>query len=138
LSAEMKKKLRNIAEGIRCVVRGMQGLPIEEDAFSGLLDVKDIRERTRVDIQNIFSHSYMRLLANYGGDEWGIMEDVAEMEDHYFIAEDGEQRKEAILMTKAKTEVRLPDQPISIQKVETKPSEKTEKKGFLRRGKKQD
>lgn len=126
----MKKKLRNIAEGLRYVVRGMQGLSLDEDAFLGLLDVKDIRERTRIDVQNIFSHSYMRLLADYGGDEWEIMKDVAEMEDHYFIAEDGEQRKEAILMTKAKTEVRLQDQPISIQKVETKPKEEGKKKHF--------
>jgi len=45
----------------------------------------------------------MRLLSDLGGDEWEIMLKMANMEDPYFISLDGEQRKEAILMTRART-----------------------------------
>ena len=119
---------------ISMLIRAAKGLPLEEDLFSGLLNVKDIRERTRISSPELYAHSYMRLLKNVGGDEWQIMEDVANMEDHYYISLDGEQRKEAILMTKAKTELQVA-QPLAIQMPETKPLEKPkeEKKGIFHR-----
>lgn len=131
------KDIRQVAEAIRALMRARQGLSIDEPSFSGLLDIKDIRERTRVNVYEVYGHSYMRLLEDVGGDEWEIMGKVADMEDHYLISKDGEQRREAIMMTKAKTEVRMLDQPLTLQKVDTsKPLEKEEKKGFWRRGKK--
>lgn len=129
---KFKKNMHDLGEGIRALIRGRQGLSIDEPSFSGLLDIKDIRERTRVNAHEVYAHSYMRLLAQVGGNEWGIMKNVADMEDHYLISLDGEQRKEAILMTKAKTEVTVQEQPLTVQKVDTtKPAK--EKKGILGR-----
>jgi len=131
------KKIKDIAEGLRAIVRGYQGLPIDEDKFSGLLDIKDIRERTRLNTRQIFGHSYMRLLHAVGGEEWEIMRDTANMQDHYFISKDGEQRKEAILLTRAKSEVRLSTgEPLTIPPVETKPPPPEKKKHFWNRSKK--
>ena len=64
------------------------------------------------------------------------MKDVAKMKDVYSIAKDGEQRKEAILMQRAKSEVALVpsgQQVLGLPQVETKAKE--EKKGFLGRKK---
>ena len=88
---------------IRKIMRAKQGLPPEDDIFSGLIHIDDVRERTRLDEYNVYSHAYMRLLSDVGGDEWEIMKKMADMEDPYFISLDGEQRKEAILMKRANT-----------------------------------
>jgi hypothetical protein len=50
----------------------------------------------------------MKMLAKYGGEEWKIMEEWADMEEHLFISENGEERREAILMTRAKVESTSP------------------------------
>lgn len=131
----MKEKLdeiKELAEGIRALVRGAQGLSIEDDKFSGLLDIKDIRERTRLNSHQIRGHAYMRLLRDIGGSEWEIMKKRPDMGDHYFIAKDGEQRKEAILLTRAKSEVRLGSEPLSIPPVETKPQSDKKKHWWSR------
>lgn len=112
--------LEKIADPIRRIVRAAKGLPLDDDVYSGLIDVKDIKERTRVSTHNIYRHTYMRTLALEGGtEEWRILKDLAEMEDHYFISEEGEQRKEAILMKRMTTDVTV--QPVAIPQVETRP-----------------
>ncbi len=136
---QIKAKFKVLEETVPPFVlklkRAMLGQSLEEDIYSGLLNVKDIRERTRLSEHDIYGHSMMRLLAaNY--EEMGIWRDIAEMEDPYFISFEGEQRKEAILMQRAKTQMPIMGQPLSVQlpEVETKPQEqKPEKKGFLRR-----
>ena len=117
---DFEKRMHKIGSGLKNLFRGMQGLPPEgDDMFSGMIEVKDIRERTRVTTHEAYAHAYMRILKDKGGEEWAIMEDIAQQEDKYFIAIDGEQRKEAILMQRAKTEVRLPGQPLALQPVDT-------------------
>ncbi len=95
--------LGQVVDLIRKIKRASQGLPAEDDIFSGLIHIDDIRERTRLPEHDVAGHSYMRLLSDIGGDEWAIMAQIAEMEDPYFISLDGEQRKEAILMKRANT-----------------------------------
>lgn len=129
--------INQIAEPLKRLKRAMQGLPIEDDVFSGLLNVKDVRERARLSQAQIYANGYRRLVSKYGGREFKIMKDVAVMKDVYSICKDGEQRKEAILMQKAKTEVSVvPSGPqvLGLPEVQTKPKE--EKKGWFR-GKKE-
>jgi hypothetical protein len=95
-------ELKELADVIRVVQRAVKGMGAEEDVFQGLINVKDIRERTRLDEAGILSHSAMRIASN----EWPELSTflkIAEMEDPYFISEDGEGRKEGILLQQAKT-----------------------------------
>jgi hypothetical protein len=125
-----EKSLDNIIDLIRKIIRAKQGLPTEDDIFSGLIQIKDIRERTRLQEHDVYGHSYMRLLSDLGGDEWEIMLKMANMEDPYFISLDGEQRKEAILMTRARTtsdmqnlNINLPvTNPTAIQEQQPRPA----------------
>lgn len=136
-SKGITKRLGDFAESLRKIKRGMQGLPIkEEDIFSGLINVKDLRERTRVSEIQIWSHSYMRIMADLYPDVFKIFKEIAEMEDTYYIAEDGEQRKEAILMQKVKStlQVQAMGEALQLPKVETKPPEEPKKRGIFRRG----
>lgn len=118
------------------LVRAARGQPLDEDIFSGLINVKDPRERTRLSQLEVYAHSAMQLIAGWYPEEMGFWKEIAEMEDVYFISQDGEQRKEAILMQRARTQVQLaPQQPLAVQvpEVKTKPEETKEKKGLFRR-----
>jgi len=133
---KLKERGKALGEFLRALKRGMQGLPIDEDQYSGLLNVKDSRERTRLSEHDVYGHSLMELVANHY-DELKIWGEIAKEEDIYFIPLEGEQRKEAILMQRARAEVTMAGQPLTVQmpKVETKPPEeaKPEKKGILHR-----
>ncbi len=111
------------------------GQPIDDDVFSGLLNIKDTRERTRLNEHDVLGHSAMRIMADNWPVEMGIWDQIADMEDVYFIAKDGEQRKEAILMTRAKVEQTSP-LTVQMPSINTKPEEppKPEKKGFFHKG----
>lgn len=98
------KELKQLAEILRLVQRAMKGLASEDDNFLGLIDVKDIRERTRLDETALLSHSAMRLASEIYP-EFKLFNAIAEMEDPYYISEDGEGRKEAILQTQAKAKL---------------------------------
>jgi hypothetical protein len=132
----LREKGRAIGEYLRSLKRGYQGQPIDEDQFSGLIDIKDIRERTRLYEHDVYGHSLMRLLAAHY-EELKILGEIADMEDRYFLSLEGESRKEAILMQRARAEVAAAGQPLTIQmpRVETKPPEeaKQEKKGIFHR-----
>lgn len=129
MSDQFKEKILELAEAIRRFKRAMQGLPLDDDVFSGLLNVKDERERTRLSEHDVYGHSYMRILAEMQGDEWEILKKIAEQEDIYFISLEGEQRKEAILMQRAKAEILMPSETLKVPQVETKPQEQQQKKG---------
>ena len=126
-----KKTITLIAK----LIRAKMGLPLTDEVFSGLINVKDIRERTRLIEQQIYEHSYMRELAIAYPDLFNLYWDVADMEDTYFISKDGEGRKEAILMQQARTQAQMP-LAIALPQVQTQPL-KEEKKGFFSRGKKE-
>lgn len=106
VKATFEEKMLKLGKGLKNLMRGMQGLPPEgEDQFSGMINVKDIRERTRLNLHQIYSHAYMRLAGAFYPD---IMKDwvtVAEEEEHLFISQDGEQRKEAIMYKQPRIEV---------------------------------
>jgi len=95
-------EIKEYAEIIRIVQRAAKGLSPEDDVFQGLINVKDIKERTRLDENALLSHSAMRL----AGEQWPelkLFQEIAEMEDPYFISLEGEGRKEGILLQQAKT-----------------------------------
>jgi hypothetical protein len=123
---------RQVAEALKWIQRAIQGLDLEEDKFQGMMNVKDIRERTRIAIGGIRRHVYFRILAQEGArlakgglNPDDIFADVAEQEDVYFIAKDGEQRKEYILLKRSEPS-QVPQNTISIGNiptVETHPEE---------------
>ena len=133
---------RQVAEALKWIQRAIQGLDLEEDKFQGMMNVKDIRERTRIAVKGIRRHVYFRVLgaegirlAKGGLNPYDILIDVADEEDTYLIAKDGEQRKEAILLKRTEAS-QMPQNTISIgniPNVETRPEEP--KKGFWHRGK---
>ena len=129
------EKLKDLPEFIRRLKRGIMGQPIDDDVFSGLLNIKDTRERTRLNEHDVLGHSAMRIMADNWPVEMGIWDQIADMEDVYFIAKDGEQRKEAILMTRAKVEPQGSPLTVALPAINTKPEEqpKQEKKGFFHR-----
>jgi len=144
LSSNGEDRSIKLAKKIRRFVRVSQGLSEEDDAFNGLIHIGDVRERTRISLRNIYSHNYMRLLAKEGGDEWEIWKKVADGEDTYYIAEEGEQRKEAILMkqTSSQQPTVAINQPLSLPQVETnrplgEPQQTQEKSHWYNRRKKQ-
>jgi hypothetical protein len=95
------RETSELADLIRKLIRASQGLPEEDSDYSGLINVEDIRERTRLDKTTLISHSAMRLAANtFKGLE--LLKEIAEMEDPYFISEEGLGRIEAIQQQQAK------------------------------------
>jgi len=97
-----EQEIKQLAEVIRIVQRAVKGLSPDDDVFQGLINVKDIKERTRLDENGLLSHSAMRL-AGVQWPELDLFREIAEMEDPYFISLDGEGRKEGILLQQAKT-----------------------------------
>jgi hypothetical protein len=102
--AQSNDEMRQLADIIRIIQRAMKGLDPEDDVFMGLINPKDIRERTRLEETGLLSHSAMRVAASYFP-EFSMFEKIADMEDPYYISQDGEGRKEAILTVQAKTKM---------------------------------
>jgi hypothetical protein len=136
-------KKESIADKIRSYVRAMQGLPSEDEAtIFKLMNVKDIRERTRIEPQLILLHSYCRLLAKYGGDEYDIFDELANQLDHYNISREGKNWDAAILMTRQQTEPQQPSQVVTVGNVPqiqgmNEAEQQQQKRPFWSRGKKQ-
>lgn len=102
---DFKAKMKEIGQGIKYVIRGAQGLPPEEDHFAGMIDVKNLKERTRLNLHQVYAHAYMYECSAFYPKLMKDWETVAETEEHLLIALDGEQRKEAILYKQPRTEV---------------------------------
>lgn len=102
------KDLDAFIDSIRKLKRAIRGESLEEDAFNQLINVADIKERTRIKKRDIRVHTYLRMLAKEGGESFNICKEVADMLDTYAIAEDGEQRREAILMIRQKLAAQQP------------------------------
>lgn len=114
------------------LIRALNGQPPTDERYPLLIDVEDIRERTRLDSPALFAHAYMRLVARSGG-PYEIFDKMADLEDHYFISLDGESRKEAILMNKARQSTEL--QPVMIPPVDTSGMNQPKKKHWWNRNK---
>jgi hypothetical protein len=101
-SQDPYKEMAKMAEIIRIIQRAMKGLSPDDDVFQGLINAKDIRERTRLDETALLSHAAMRTAAS----NFPMMEmfgEIADMEDPYYISQDGLGRSEAIVLQQAKT-----------------------------------
>jgi hypothetical protein len=101
---EPLEEMKQLAEIIRIIQRAVKGLDPDDDVFLGLIDPKNITERTRLEETALLSHSAMRIAKKYYP-EFYMFGDIADIEDHYYISEDGEGRKEAILTVQAKTKM---------------------------------
>lgn len=121
---EIKKWITELAEPLKKLKRAMAGQQIEDPVK--LTEWSNLNERARLTQYQIDAIAFRRLVAQYGGREWAIMDDVANWKEHLSITKDGEQRREEILMTKARTEIpsTITSQTISVPTVETKPPEK--------------
>lgn len=135
-SQDQLKRLRPIAELIRQLWRAAHGMDIDaKDILSFLVNAEDVRERTRLKEHDVYGHSAMEFLADIYPDEFGFMVDLAKLENIYFIPLDGEQRKEMILMQRAKVQESMPQQQsLTVQMPTTTPEpQQQQKKGLLHR-----
>jgi hypothetical protein len=111
-------------EFIRALKRASQGLSItEQDIMTFLVNAKDHRERTRLSEHNVYRYSGWEELAGIFPKTFGFLTEWSMMECIYFIALDGLQRQEAILMTKAKM---APSAPLTIENI-TNPIQQEQK-----------
>ena len=104
LEPKNTEELKRILQALSMLDRALEGQPIEpEDIFSGMLNIKDIRERTRYpSILDLKRHAYLRLLAAKCP-EASACKKWAEEEAHSFISyPKGEGRKEGVEIMKAK------------------------------------
>ena len=136
-------ELHALANQIRIVTRALDGLTPEDlQTIFKLINVKDIREKTRIQPEQILAHTYCRLLAKYGGYEYNIFDSLAEELDHYNISSEGKNWDYATLMERAKSESVNPMQTVtvgSIPQIEglKENREKQEKKHFWSKKEKQ-
>jgi len=119
----------SIIDFLRKLIRAKQGLSPEEDFFQGLIHAPDDRERTKLTTRNIYRHTYMDALAQYGGEEWQIMKYWAEDERHLFISQDGERALAFIASMKKQMEP-IPQTMVTTNLQQVTQEEK--KKGWLR------
>jgi hypothetical protein len=95
------EELKPLLEALTMTMRAIKGQPIEQtDFISGLMNLKDIRERTRFNTQIILRRQvYLRLLTQYSGCQH--FTDWADEEAHDLISYKGQGRQEAIDYKKA-------------------------------------
>lgn len=133
------EEMKKLAEVIRLIQRAMKGLGVDDDVFLGLINAKDIRERTRLDEATLLSHSAMRIASK----RWPIFamfRDIADEEDPYYISEDGEGRREGILLRQAQSKLdanlilNMPNTQGGVAQTEqAQANPQPQKKGFLQR-----
>ena len=137
--AELVEYLKGIAEGIHYLIRGSQGLPPEEERYANLMNLSDRKETTRVTIRQIYEHTYMRAAQKIYGDEMELMQYIADTEDAYLVSKDGEQRREAILMQKARSQpANMETLQIVAPNTQTPLTQEQHKKHFWSRGEKKN
>jgi hypothetical protein len=118
------EKFKAWGERLRAIKRGIQGLPLDEDAFSGMINTKRLEERARVSTEQQFSQTFFRLLGKYT--QCNIFTDIADELDEYSIALDGKNWDAFIAMQSAKGMVNV--QPIAVSSQAQPKEEKKEKK----------
>jgi len=119
-----------LAELVAKMVRASQGLNPKEKSFAGLMNIEDLKERTRVKTRQIIGRSFLRMMG-LDGEEWSDCETLANLLDTYSISENGEQRKEAILYTSSRKEAE--SQIIALPTMATNQPIGQQKKGFFDR-----
>lgn len=137
-ATEPYDEMAKLAEIIRIIQRAMKGLGVDDDVFMGLINAKDIRERTRLEETALLSHSAMRIAKRYWP-EFSMFEDIAEMEDPYYISEDGEGRREGILLRQAQSKLdanlilNMPNTQGGVAQTEQPQQQQPQKKGLIQR-----
>lgn len=132
------EEMKQLAEIIRIIQRAMKGLGVDDDIFLGLINAKDIRERTRLDETAVLGHSAMRIAAS-GWREFALFEKIADMEDPYYISEDGEGRREGILLRQAQSKLdanlilNMPNAQGGVAQTEQPQAQPPQKKGLMQR-----
>lgn len=135
------KNLDNVINLIYRIQRAKQGLPEEEDPTNGFIKVDDIRQTTILpDEADVLFHVYMETMFKLGGDEWGIMDIMAESEKAHRKSERGQNFGYFVLMQNAKTNVdaaslniTLPSPSPTEASQQTQHSVAPKKKGFISR-----
>jgi hypothetical protein len=122
------EKFRELSTKVKYVVRSTLGLSLDEDSYEGLIDVKDIQERTRVDNVGVISHTYLRLLGEMFPYEFNICTKAVEHIDKYALSIDGLSRKEAILLKSKPSQLLQTGAPLTVPEVDLTP-QKQEGKG---------
>lgn len=131
------QELQEIAEVIRLLKRAGAGLPLDEPQT--ITDFADARERTRLTEKNVYRHSAMKAISEVYP-FLNTFDVIAEEEKHHFVSEDGEQRKEEILIRRPTSESnvsltmpQIATAPVQVPQ-QTAPVEQ-KKKHFWSRGK---
>lgn len=137
-SSNENEEIKKYIEIFRLVQRAAKGLGADDDVFLGLINAKDIRERTRLDEAALLSHSAMRV----AGKNWplfSMFDQIADMEDPYYISEDGEGRKEGILLRQAQSKydanliLNMPNTQGGVAQTEQAQGAPPQKKGIFQR-----
>lgn len=120
----------DLAEGIKNLVRGSQGLTIDEDPFSGLIHIKDPKERARLTPAEIYRHSFLRVLQKEG-EGFEIFGVIADLEDTYSITKNGEQWLHAVEILRSRSQG--PNTVVNTTLPGAPAGEQPQKKGFWSR-----
>lgn len=123
---ELQNELKTLLQNYSMLVRARKGESIEpEDIFSGMLNIKDIRERTRFpSYLDLRRHIYLRFLSLIVPEASDLFKAWADEEGHEFISyPKGEGRKEGVEIMKAKGMIMQGIAPIFLgeQRVAEKP-----------------
>lgn len=121
LDPQNTEELKRMLQALSMLDRALEGQPIEpEDIFSGMLNIKDIRERTRYpSILDLKRHTYLRLLAAKCPEANACVK-WADEEAHSFISyPKGEGRKEGVEIMKAKGMIAQGVAPVFLGEIPT-------------------
>jgi hypothetical protein len=121
---ETTKLFKHWGERIRALKRGMLGLPIDEDAFNGMIDVKKTEERTRVTIEEQYWRTFVRSVGEVLKIPFLIW--MASELDSYGIALEGKQWDAWIQMKTMSQPINV--QPIAVPQQARIPESKDQKK----------
>jgi len=102
---QREDEFRKLLQALSMTVRARRGESIEpEDIFSGMLNIKDIRERTRFpSYLDLRRHIYLRFLSYIAPEVSDIINAWVDEEAHEFISyPKGEGRKEGVEILAAK------------------------------------
>jgi hypothetical protein len=128
---------KKIGKFIMYLIRGSEGLSPEAESQTKMYDSHDELQNSRFTPIQAYAQVYKRLVAKTYPKVFSLMETWASLESRAFISLNGEQRKEQILIEKAKG-IQLPQQQtLTLPSVDTKQEIKTEsnvetKKGALK------
>jgi len=107
LKDKLEQEARSLWNEIRMIERALRGLPLEEDVFNGLINIKSNIERARLSKGELRKHTHMRMMAMIQKgerdkaelDNWEVLADLEDVES---IATDGKQWDYAVQMITGK------------------------------------